>query len=115
LNLGLRYELPLPWYQPQNYWATFHAGQQSTVFPNAPLGLVFYGDKGVPRGMIQTDKKNFAPRVGLAWDVFGDGRTSVRGGFGMFYDLIASRSATRILTTRHSASPIRCAARPRSF
>jgi outer membrane receptor protein involved in Fe transport len=90
LNLGLRYELPLPWVQPQNYWATFHAGQQSTVFPNAPLGLVFYGDKGVPRGMIQTDKNNFAPRAGFAWDVFGNGRTSVRGGFGFFYDLLAA-------------------------
>ncbi len=88
LNLGLRYELPLPWYQPQNYWSTFHLGQQSTVFPNAPLGLVFFGDKGVPRGMVPTDKNNFAPRFGFAWDAFGDGRTAVRGGFGIFYDLI---------------------------
>jgi outer membrane receptor protein involved in Fe transport len=88
LNFGLRYELPLPWIQPQNYWSTFHPGQQSTVFPGAPLGLVYYGDKSVPRGMVTTDKNNFAPRFGFAYDVFGDGRSSIRGGFGFFYDLI---------------------------
>ncbi len=90
LSLGLRYEVPLPWVHPQNYWATFRLGQQSRVFPNAPLGLVYYGDEGIPRGMVQTDKNNFAPRVGFAWDVFGDGRTSVRGSFGVFYDLISA-------------------------
>jgi outer membrane receptor protein involved in Fe transport len=88
LNFGLRYELPLPWVEPNNYWATFYPGQQSTVFPNAPLGLVFYGDKGVPRGMMQTDYHSFAPRAGFAWDVFGDGRTAVRGGFGIYYNLL---------------------------
>ncbi|MFB3830177.1 MAG: carboxypeptidase regulatory-like domain-containing protein [Bryobacteraceae bacterium] len=89
-NIGLRYEIQMPWVHPQNYWATFRLGQQSTVFPNAPRGLVYYGDQGVPRGMVQTDKNNFAPRVGFAWDIFGDGRTSLRGGFGFFYDMIAA-------------------------
>jgi hypothetical protein len=88
VNLGLRYELSIPWYQPQNYWATFRPGQQSTVYPNAPLGEVFYGDAGIPRGMVPTQKNMYAPRVGFAWDLFGDGRTSLRGGGGLFYDQI---------------------------
>lgn len=88
VNLGLRYELPLPWVHPHDEWGTLHPGQQSTVIPNAPLGMVFAGDQGVPRGMIQTDKNNFAPRLGFAWDPFGDGRTSVRGAYGIFYETI---------------------------
>jgi outer membrane receptor protein involved in Fe transport len=88
LNLGLRYELPLPWVHPHDEWGTLHPGQQSTVIPAAPVGMVFAGDSGVPRGMIQIDKNNLAPRLGFAWDPLGSGRTSVRGAYGIFYETI---------------------------
>jgi len=90
LNLGLRYELPYPWYQPQNWWATFRPGEQSTRIPTAPAGLVFPGDPGVPRGEVPTRYLDFAPRFGFAYDVFGNGRTALRGGFGIFYDEVES-------------------------
>jgi outer membrane receptor protein involved in Fe transport len=86
LNLGLRYELPWPWVQPDDMLSTFKAGQRSTVIPTAPAGIVFPGDPGVPRGLMETDKNNFAPRAGFAYDLRGNGRTSVRGAYGIFYD-----------------------------
>ena len=86
LNLGMRYELALPWYHPNNAWGTLRVGQQSRRIPTAPIGLVYPGDPGVPRGLIQTDRNNFAPRFGFAWDPFGKGRTSVRGAYGIFYE-----------------------------
>ncbi len=85
LNFGLRYELRTPWVQRRDHTAVIRLGQQSKIFPTAPPGLVFPGDAGVPRGLIPTDKNNFAPRFGFAWDPVGNGRTSVRGAYGVFY------------------------------
>jgi len=90
LNLGMRYELPMPWYQNNNYWGSFSPGQQSVVYPNAPRGLVFPGDPGFPRGLVQTDHNNFGPRIGFGLDATGDNKTVVRGGFGVFYDAITA-------------------------
>ena len=64
-----------------------------------PLGLVFPGDQGIPAGMTQTYYKAFAPRIGLAWSPSADsgfwrtlvgapGKTSIRAGWGMFYNPI---------------------------
>jgi Carboxypeptidase regulatory-like domain/TonB-dependent Receptor Plug Domain/TonB dependent receptor len=87
LNLGLRYEVFTPYVHTQDHLGTFRLGQQSTVFPNAPRGLAFPGDPGVPRGLIPTDYNNFAPRFGIAVDPFGDGRTAIRAGYGVFYSV----------------------------
>src|SRR5207249_1904144 len=53
-----------------------------------PTGLVFPGDKGVPPGMTQTYYKAFAPRIGIAWSPGTSGKTSIRAGWGMFYNPI---------------------------
>jgi hypothetical protein len=63
-------------------------GVQSQRFVAAPRGVVFPGDPGAPDGVYFPDKNNFAPRIGLAWDPFGSGKTSVRGGFGIFYNIL---------------------------
>jgi outer membrane receptor protein involved in Fe transport len=91
LNLGLRYELPMPFIDVNDAITGFVTGTRSTVYPAAPAGLVYPGDPGVPRGIVPTDKNNFAPRIAVAWDPFGDGKTSVRSAVGFFYDALAGQ------------------------
>jgi hypothetical protein len=85
LDFGLRWE---PWIAPVvagGRIATYIPGEQSTRYPNAPAGLVFPGDPGVPSaGLPSNYKKFFDPRLGFAWQPKRLGNTSVRGAFGMF-------------------------------
>lgn len=93
LNLGLRYEIQFPLTDPQDRKNTFQAGVQSKVVPTAPLGMLFPGDPGISRAIIRPDKNNFAPRIGVAWDPAGNGRTSVRAGFGVYYGSMGGNMA----------------------
>jgi hypothetical protein len=87
LNFGLRYEPQYPFYSAADELTVFRAGQQSRVFPTAPEGMLYVGDAGVPRGGTGSDLNNLAPRFGFAWNPFGSGRTSIRGAYGIFYDI----------------------------
>ncbi len=88
LNLGVRYELPLPFQEAADRVNGWLPGIRSTVFPEAPAGLVYPGDPGVGRGVIRADRNNLAPRLGLAWSPSASRRTVVRAGWGVFYDSI---------------------------
>ncbi len=88
LTIGLRYEYNTPKSDTEGRSFSVIPGLQSHRFPNAPLGLVFPGDPGAPKGVNFPDKKNFAPRFGFALDPTGSGKTSIRGGFGLFYDIL---------------------------
>ena len=96
LNLGLRWEVSMPWYDTQGKIQTFVPGLQSTTFPLSPKGLVFPGDPGIPKTLAPTRYNNFGPRLGLAYSpgfsdgilgkVFGGpGKSSVRASYGLYY------------------------------
>ena len=70
----------------------FSNGVRSSIYPTGPAGLIYPGDPGFPSNgkPIYTKWALFAPRAGLAWDVKGDGRTSVRASYGMAYDFSGS-------------------------
>ena len=86
LNLGLRYDLPFPYTELHNLQNLFVPGAQSKVLPNAPAGLLYPGDPGVPAGLIPTQKTAFAPRVGFSWDPTGSQKWVVSAAYGIFYE-----------------------------
>jgi Carboxypeptidase regulatory-like domain len=85
LDIGLRWE---PWMAPVvsgGRIASYIPGEQSTRYPNAPAGLVFASDPGVPKAGLRSNYgRFFDPRIGFAWQPRGLANTSVRGAIGMF-------------------------------
>ncbi len=95
LNFGLRWEPDYPVTDLNDREAQFSqqdyaAGRTSTRYINAPPGLFYPGDapagREIPKAGVSSSKTQFGPRLGLAWDATGDGKTSVRAGYGVFYD-----------------------------
>jgi hypothetical protein len=93
LNAGLRWE-PFFGQNVRNNAVSnfsienFRRGVKSTVYANAPAGLIYPGDPDFPSGNSGLNDQwvNMAPRAGVAWDVSGDGRTAVRASYGLGYD-----------------------------
>jgi hypothetical protein len=104
LNLGLRYFLQQPWYCPDgrcgpsygipgpSFFSTFIPGEETKRFTTAPLGEVYVDDPGVPKGVYYANYNDWEPRIGLAWDPTGSGKTAVRLSYGVFHDIYSAHA-----------------------
>ncbi len=106
LSAGVRWDRVEPWWEKYNNAMTLVPGEQSQVFPNAPQGLVFPGDPGIPRSLAPAQNLEFGPRVGIAWtprfsntSIVGHllGENSViHAGFGIYYTAIPGETLSLI-------------------
>ncbi len=103
LNLGVRWDIQTPPTDPMNRGTSFQVGQQSTAVPAAPQGALFNGDPGVTRGIVPVRWHHVSPRVGFAWDPFGDGKTSIRAGAGVFYGSVSGNEWNTVTNFEPSA------------
>ena len=88
LDYGMRYEYNSPQVDPRNEIQGWFPGHQSTLYPASPPDFLYAGDPGTPnRGLVYSNRDNFAPRFGFSWDMLGNAKLVMRGGFGIFYDL----------------------------
>jgi len=90
VNVGLRYEIPLPPKSDLDQTSFYRPGQRSTVYPNAPMGVLYPGDKdtgGETLGQAgyKWNKNYWAPRIGLAYLLTSDQKTVLRSGYGIYY------------------------------
>jgi len=92
LTLGVRWNPFVPVfdsaYQQEGIFSAdaYAKGIRSQQYPTLAPGLLLAGDPSVPGRVIDTNYHLFDPRVGFAWDVFGDNKTSLRGGYGLYQD-----------------------------
>jgi len=104
INAGLRWDVIMPFWEKYNQLQTWVPGATSTLYPGAIPGMVVAGDPGIPKTIAPTGYKNFAPRIRLAYTpkfdhgflrtVFGgDGKSSIRASYGMFYTEFPGLSA----------------------
>ena len=102
ITYGTGYDVQTPWYNQYGFgeiMGAFRPGQQSTIFPSAPVGFVYPGDKGINKYGGPTVKYNhFAPRVGFAWSPGASRNLSIHGGFGIYYNRSEEELALQTLT-----------------
>jgi hypothetical protein len=103
LNLGVRWDIQTPPTDPLNRGTSFQVGEQSTAVPAAPQGALFNGDPGVTRGIVPVRWHHVSPRVGFAWDPFGNGKTSIRAGAGVFYGSVSGNEWNTVTNFEPSA------------